>query len=72
MEVQLRDEPNVVTRRRKILDRVAPGFEHIPPLWELRVGEFRIFYDVDLSAGKVYVRAVRRKRVDQITEEIIK
>ena len=40
-------------------------------LWELRVGEYRVFYDVDEDQQAVYVWAVRRKGQDQTTEEVI-
>jgi mRNA-degrading endonuclease RelE of RelBE toxin-antitoxin system len=33
----------------------------VPPVWELRVRAFRVFYDVDEDAKLVHVRAVRRK-----------
>ncbi len=43
----------------------------VPPIWELRVGEFRIFYDVAEEERKVYVRAVRRKPPHKTTEETL-
>jgi mRNA-degrading endonuclease RelE of RelBE toxin-antitoxin system len=69
---QLQNQPTLVTRNRKRLDGVAPSFEHVPPIWELRVGEFRIFYDVDESRTIVAIRAVRRKQVGQTTEDVIR
>lgn len=30
-------------------------------IWQLRVGDFRVFYDVDRERRQVIVRAVRRK-----------
>jgi len=30
-------------------------------VWELRVGEYRVFYDVDSDRSVVIVQAVRRK-----------
>src|SRR5258705_12461538 len=47
IELQLSHQPNVSTRRRKCLVGLAPEFEHVLPVWELRVGQFRVFYDVD-------------------------
>ena len=41
------------------------------PVWELRVGEYRVFYDVNEQEARVIVRAVRRKRPYQATEEIL-
>jgi mRNA-degrading endonuclease RelE of RelBE toxin-antitoxin system len=70
IESQLRHEPTVETRNRKPLLGLTPSFDHIPPVWELRVGEFRVFYDVDSVAEVVSVRAVRRKKPGQTTEDI--
>ena len=63
-------KPTVATRNRKRLEVASPSFEHVPPIWELRVGEYRVFYDVDESARTVYVRAVRLKEPHQTTEDI--
>lgn len=70
IEEQLTHEPTQVTRRRKCLAALSPSFEHVPPVWQLRVGEFRVFYDVDEVASMVHVRALRRKDPDQRTEDI--
>jgi mRNA-degrading endonuclease RelE of RelBE toxin-antitoxin system len=43
---------------------------HRPLVWELRVGDVRVFYDVDAEAQEVNVRAVRRKGQGQTTEDI--
>ena len=40
-------------------------------IWELRVGGYRVFYDVDEDQKEVYVRAVREKPPDKRTEEIL-
>ena len=34
---QLANRPGVPTRRRKCLVNLVPGFEHVQPVWELRV-----------------------------------
>ncbi len=68
---QLTHQPTQATRNRKRLDSAVPDFEYVPPIWELRVGEFRVFYDVDESAQIVVVRAVRRKEPEQTTEDVI-
>lgn len=70
IDEQLRYQPTVRTRRRKELINLAPGFEHVPPVWQLRVGDLRVFYDVDEPARVVHVRAVRRKRPEQTTGDI--
>ena len=46
IETQLADEPTVVTRNRKRLDNFTPSWQHVQPVWELRVGNWRVFYDV--------------------------
>ena len=61
---QLTHLPTVTTQNRKRLDAAVPAFEHTPPVWELRIGEYRVFYDVDKADEIVYVRAVRRKKAD--------
>lgn len=68
---QLTHQPTVATRNRKRLDALVPEFEHVPPIWELRLGDYRVFYDVDESSQMVYVRAVRQKKHSQTTEDVI-
>ncbi|MFM7571796.1 MAG: type II toxin-antitoxin system RelE family toxin [Snowella sp.] len=68
---QLTYEPTVITRNRKLLESLIPNFESVPPIWELRVGEYRIFYDVDKAEKIVYIRAIRRKTSEQTTEDIV-
>jgi mRNA-degrading endonuclease RelE of RelBE toxin-antitoxin system len=46
-------------------------FASSPPIWELRVGDFRAFYDVQETNLTVFVRAVRRKDPDETTEDIL-
>lgn len=55
VERQLRDRPEQATRNRKKLEEnpLAP--------WELRVGSFRLFYDVNQEDRVVVVLAVGRK-----------
>jgi mRNA-degrading endonuclease RelE of RelBE toxin-antitoxin system len=52
IDQQLPSEPHQPTRNRKLLD---PN-----PLatWELRIGRYRIFYDVDTVTLEVVVKAV--------------
>jgi len=54
-----------------MLVSLIPPFESVPPIWELRVGEYRVLYDVDEGERKVYVRAVRKKPPHKTSEEII-
>lgn len=71
IEKQLRHAPEVKTRNRKKLECLVPPFEAIPPVWELRVGEFRIFYDVDREQKVVFVRAIRRKPPHKTIKEVL-
>ena len=71
IEEQLSQEPAVETRNRKLMPHLEPPFEAVPPIWELRVGQYRVFYDVGREDQKVYVRAVRHKPPHKTTEEIL-
>jgi mRNA-degrading endonuclease RelE of RelBE toxin-antitoxin system len=68
---QLVFEPDVETRNRKCLVDAIPPFEHVPPLWELRVGEFRVYYDVNVTESVVSIRAVRRKPPHKTTDQVL-
>lgn len=68
---QLTYEPTVTTRHRKVLEGLVPPFEHVPPVWQLAVREFRVFYDVDVERKQVNVRAIRRKPTHRTTKEIL-
>jgi mRNA-degrading endonuclease RelE of RelBE toxin-antitoxin system len=68
---QLSHEPARETRNKKPLRGLTPPWEHETPVWELRVNEYRVFYDVDEAAAQVVVRAVRRKPPHKTTEEIL-
>ena len=61
IEKQLINTPDSATRNRKVLANLIPPWEGIEPVWELRVGEYRVFYDVSHDDETVLVRAVRRK-----------
>jgi mRNA-degrading endonuclease RelE of RelBE toxin-antitoxin system len=67
---QLGGQPGVPTRRRKCLMELTPSFEHELPVWELRVGAFRVFCDIAEGERRVHIRAVRRKEPRQRTEDI--
>jgi mRNA-degrading endonuclease RelE of RelBE toxin-antitoxin system len=49
---QLIYEPHLETRNRKLLESNPLG------AWELRIGRYRVFYDVDTVARLVLVKAV--------------
>lgn len=71
LTANLSHEPFVPSRNRKPLDGVESAFDYDPPLWELRVGELRVFYDGTTGSRAITVRAIRRKRPTQITQEIL-
>ena len=62
-------EPMTVARNRKPLPGLSPSFAHVRPVWELRVGDYRVFYDIEHEDWAVFVRAVRFKG-QSATEEI--
>ena len=45
IDKQLLHEPTRQTKNRKILVGLIPPWEHVPPVWELRIGEYRVFSD---------------------------
>lgn len=55
VERQLADDPTVATRNRKFL-RPNPLAS-----WQLRVGEFRVFYNVDTDQETVIIVAIGAK-----------
>src|SRR5687767_8223333 len=71
IESQLSHEPTKVTRNRKIIKGIKPPWDHQEPIWELRVDDFRVFYDVDEESRSVVVRAIRQKPPHKTTEEIL-
>ena len=60
VDIQLSYEPDRPTRRRKRLEQnpIAP--------WVLRVGDFRVFYDVNTEDQLVVVLGVGRKIHDRL------
>ena len=68
---KLPHEPTRPTKHVKRLDKLVPPFEHVPPIWQLRIGDFRVFYDVNDAERMVLVRAIRRKPAHMTTEQVI-
>jgi mRNA-degrading endonuclease RelE of RelBE toxin-antitoxin system len=68
---QLIHQPTQETRNKKILKGLNPPWDYDDPIWELRIGESRVFYDVDDAAKWVTVRALRQKPPHKTTEEIL-
>jgi mRNA-degrading endonuclease RelE of RelBE toxin-antitoxin system len=71
IKTHLMRTPTVRTNRRKPLPNLAHPWEAVPPIWELRVGEYRVFYDVSEVDHIVRVLAVRHKPPGKRTEEIL-
>jgi mRNA-degrading endonuclease RelE of RelBE toxin-antitoxin system len=71
IEAQLTYQPTEQTRNRKILVGLVPPWEHEEPVWQLSIGQFRVFYDVDETAAVVTIRAIRHKPPHKTTEEIV-
>ena len=67
VEKQLQDQPTVETRNRKPMrpNPVAP--------WELRIGNIRVYYDVDEGKHSVNIRAVgiKERNCVKIGKEVI-
>jgi mRNA-degrading endonuclease RelE of RelBE toxin-antitoxin system len=57
---QLRYEPTVKTRNRKPLEDSPTG------MWELRVGDARVFYQVDAVVRIVSIEAIGEKRGNRL------
>lgn len=71
IEAQLSHEPTVPTRNRKVLVNLAPPWDVVSVVWELRIGEYRVFYDVAEAEQRVSIRAIRRKPHGKTTKEIL-
>jgi len=71
IKTQLVNEPTRPTRKRKLLVNLIPPWTAEPPIWQLSVGDFRVFYDVADEETTVNVRAIRRKPPGKTTEEIL-
>ena len=68
---QLIHNPVTLTKNKKILVNLMPPWEADSMIWELRVGEYRVFYDVDDAGQEVFIRAIRKKPPGKTTEEIV-
>ena len=71
IEEQLTHEPTSITRHKKVLEALEPPWDQLGPVWQLRVGDFRVYYDVIEKDQTVIVRAVRSKPPHRTTEEIL-
>jgi mRNA-degrading endonuclease RelE of RelBE toxin-antitoxin system len=71
IEEQLSHEPKTVTKRKKILEALELPWDQLGPVWQLRVEDFRVYYDVLETEGLVVVRAVRSKPSHRTTDDIL-
>ena len=84
VDEQLTHEPERVSKRKKMIrpEEDLP-FEHAEPVWQLRVGDYRVFYDMaepepetedaqqPPCEGVVKIRAVRHKPGHKTTRDIL-
>lgn len=71
MEAQLQHQPTQETKNKKTLPGFNPPWKYEAPVRELRVGKYRVFYDVDEVQQRVVIRTVREKPPHQTTEDIL-
>ena len=71
IDEQLSHEPLKKTKNKKILIGVKPPWTQEGPVWELRVGEFRVFYEVNEEKEEVTVHAVKHKPPHLTMEDIL-
>ena len=71
IEEPLARDPNRLTRRKKILEALEPPWDRLGPVWQLSIGDYRVFYDVLERERRVIVRAVRKKSPHQTTEKAL-
>jgi mRNA-degrading endonuclease RelE of RelBE toxin-antitoxin system len=71
IETQLTYQPTRRTRNKKPLEGLIPPWDYVPPVWELRLGDYRVFYDVDETMSLVTIRAIRYKPPHKMTEDIL-
>jgi hypothetical protein len=43
VRAELSQTPTVAARHRKMLRDLRPSWDHVPPLWQLRVGDIEYF-----------------------------
>jgi mRNA-degrading endonuclease RelE of RelBE toxin-antitoxin system len=71
IDEQLTHNPTQETRNKKIVVGLKPPWEHEEPVRELRIGNYRVFYDVNEEEQQVVVRAIREKPPHRTTEVIL-
>lgn len=69
IEQQLTHEPTKPTRNRKQLVGLIPPWDAEGIVWELRIGDWRAYYDVDEVGFCVVIRAIRQKPPHLTTDQ---
>jgi mRNA-degrading endonuclease RelE of RelBE toxin-antitoxin system len=60
INIHLVDEPQVITRKKK---KLKPN---LIADWELRVGEYRVFYDITTTGKMVIIKSVGKKEHNEL------
>lgn len=68
---QLTFEPSRETRNKKPIEEISFPVKGDEPPWELRIGEYRVYYDVNAEEKMVFVHAVKHKPPHKTTKEIL-
>ena len=71
LEIHLRNEPDVQTGKIKGIAGISAEWAQSKPFWQLRVGQHRVFYEVDREKETVLVLAVRLKSPHKQMEDIV-
>lgn len=71
IERQLVHQPIRPAKNKKLLVNLTPPWKNDLAIWELRVGQYRVFYDVNEAEKEVAIRAVRKKLSHETTEDIV-
>ena len=61
IERQPRHQPADETRNRKSFGELTTSFEYRPPIWELRVGDYRVIYRIDEKQQLVAVSKIAHR-----------
>jgi mRNA-degrading endonuclease RelE of RelBE toxin-antitoxin system len=84
VDEELTHQPERASKRKKLIrPEVELPFEHLEPVWQLRIAEFRVFYDISKQQeeheaggpeeyeGVVSIRAVRRKPPHKTMRDVL-
>jgi len=63
--------PVLPSHGKKNLGNEPANFAYVPPLWELRMADWRVFYTVSMDDRNVLICGVRRKPPDLTTAQVL-